>query len=77
MQNCFYIKGTAGGICDKYKQYVENGVEVYKSLNTGIVTLSNYGSRVPTKVSQLTFAHEVGHGFGSPVRTPLLFGFAL
>lgn len=57
---------TAGGICEKFKPYTENSNEVYKSLNTGIVTLSNYGSRVPTKVSVLTFAHEVGHGFGSP-----------
>ena len=61
--------GAAGGICERWKQYSENGHRVWKSLNTGIVTLVNYGTRVPPKVSTLTFAHEVGHNFGSPVRT--------
>jgi len=58
---------AAGGICEKFKQYKENGQNVWKSLNTGIVTLVNYATRVPPKVSILTFAHEVGHNFGSPV----------
>jgi disintegrin and metalloproteinase domain-containing protein 10 len=57
---------ASGGICEKYKEYQEKNHRVWKSLNTGIVTLINYNSPVPPKVSTLTFAHEVGHNFGSP-----------
>ena len=59
--------GNAGGICEKWKEYTEGSQRVFKSLNTGIVTIVNYGKRVAPRVSQLTFAHEVGHNFGSPV----------
>ena len=57
---------ASGGICEKFKPFPEGGQQVKKSLNTGIVTLINYGDDVAPRVSQLTFAHEVGHNFGSP-----------
>ncbi|XP_074661088.1 disintegrin and metalloproteinase domain-containing protein 10-like isoform X2 [Tubulanus polymorphus] len=57
---------SSGGICEINKLYEEKGKVVYKSYNTGIVTFLNYGNKVATKVSILTFAHEVGHNFGSP-----------
>ncbi|XP_071788255.1 disintegrin and metalloproteinase domain-containing protein 10-like [Asterias amurensis] len=53
---------TSGGICETFKLFSSG----YQSLNTGIVTVKNYGSQVPTKVTEITFAHEVGHNFGSP-----------
>lgn len=58
------ITGNSGGICDKFTLFKDG---VGKSLNTGIITFQNYGSQVPSKVSHITFAHEVGHNFGSPV----------
>ena len=64
--------GSSGGICEKSKLYSDGKK---KSLNTGIITVQNYGSHVPPKVSHITFAHEVGHNFGSPVSTAQLQDF--
>ncbi|XP_031575122.1 disintegrin and metalloproteinase domain-containing protein 10-like [Actinia tenebrosa] len=52
----------AGGICEKERSYSDGK----KILNTGVVTFINYGKAVPQRVSEITFAHEVGHNFGSP-----------
>ena len=65
---CPVLTGSSGGICEKSKLYSDGK---RKSLNTGIITVQNYNSHVPPKVSHITFAHEVGHNFGSPVRTAL------
>lgn len=62
--SCFSFPGSSGGICEKSKLYSDGKK---KSLNTGIITVQNYASHVPPKVSHITFAHEVGHNFGSPV----------
>ena len=53
---------SLGGICEKNATVLG----VTKSLNSGIVTIVNYASRVPQLVTQLTFSHEIGHSFGSP-----------
>ena len=45
-------QGAIGGICSN-------------NLNTGIVTMLNFGRRVPENVNVLTFSHEIGHNFGS------------
>lgn len=63
-QGFFFFSGSSGGICEKSKLYSDGKK---KSLNTGIITVQNYASHVPPKVSHITFAHEVGHNFGSPV----------
>lgn len=53
--------GFAGGACQK--PVTINGQQ--QSLNSGMVTLISYGQRIPLVVSQVTFAHEVGHALGS------------
>ncbi len=55
------LTGSVGGVCER-RQTLQGTA---KSLNSGIVTVVNYKSRVPEAVSQITFAHEVGHNFGS------------
>ena len=54
-----------GGICENLQTFT-GGVD--QTLNTGIVTILNYNSRIPAPISALTFAHEAGHNFGSNVR---------
>lgn len=53
--------GAAGGICTP--KIVNNNQNV--SLNTGFVSLINYRTRQPDRLSQITFAHEMGHALGS------------
>ena len=56
-----------GGICTRRRSGVFHKKPTVKgSLNTGIVTFVNYHVRVPQKVTEVTFAHELGHNFGSP-----------
>jgi len=56
-------RAAVGGICERHRSIPGSG---RKSMNTGIITIENYGNSVPSRVSHLTFAHEVGHNFGSP-----------
>lgn len=48
-----------------------------ESLNTNIVTFQDHNDRILQRISEITFAHELGHNAGSPVSayciwTPLL-----
>ena len=59
----------SGGICDSAG--TRNGV--LQTLNTGIVTNLNYQQLIAPRVTVLTFAHEVGHNFGSDVSQLILY----
>ncbi|XP_024859761.1 disintegrin and metalloproteinase domain-containing protein 10 isoform X2 [Kryptolebias marmoratus] len=55
--------GNWGGICSQYTT-LRNGR--MSTLNTGLVTIQNYGQFLPSRQVQLTMAHELGHSLGSP-----------
>ncbi|KAM4740038.1 disintegrin and metalloproteinase domain-containing protein 10 [Anableps anableps] len=55
--------GNWGGICAKYTT-LRNGR--MSTLNTGLITIQNYGQFLPPQQVLLTLAHELGHSLGSP-----------
>ncbi|XP_034035637.1 disintegrin and metalloproteinase domain-containing protein 10 isoform X2 [Thalassophryne amazonica] len=55
--------GNSGGICSKFTT-LRDGRD--STLNTGLITIQNYGQFPPPRHVQLTFAHELGHSLGSP-----------
>lgn len=55
--------GNWGGICSKHTK-LRNGQ--FSTLNTGLVTIQNYGQFLPPRQVQLTLAHELGHSLGAP-----------
>ena len=62
-----YPSGRRGGMCD--------GGRRGNSYNTAVVTFTLYGRNSPPKVSEITFAHEVGHAFGAEVSLSLIFRY--
>ncbi|XP_068168709.1 disintegrin and metalloproteinase domain-containing protein 10-like [Antennarius striatus] len=55
--------GSAGSICAKSTPYIDGEM---LSVNTGVITVRNYAFHMPSKISHIVFAHEIGHNFGSP-----------
>ncbi|CAN9500453.1 unnamed protein product [Ophioblennius macclurei] len=55
--------GNWGGICSKHTPMPKGRPS---TLNTGMVTIQNYGQPLPPRHVQLTLAHELGHSLGSP-----------
>ncbi|XP_039984879.1 disintegrin and metalloproteinase domain-containing protein 10 [Xiphias gladius] len=55
--------GNWGGICSKHTNLRDGRTS---TLNTGLVTIQNYGQVLPPRLVQLTLAHELGHSLGSP-----------
>jgi disintegrin and metalloproteinase domain-containing protein 10 len=54
---------NSGGFCET-RQFSPT-YNQYMSFNSAIVTVMSYNTRVINPISQITLAHEVGHGFGS------------
>ncbi|KAG7487946.1 hypothetical protein MATL_G00028840 [Megalops atlanticus] len=55
--------GNSGGICSEYVR-MQDGKN--STLNTGLITLQNYGHYLSQRHVHLTFAHELGHSLGAP-----------
>lgn len=54
-----------GGICDPYKEY-DDGIK--KNFNTGVVSFQLYNREVPSSITEIAFAHQLGHSFGAEVK---------
>jgi len=52
---------ASGGICEKWKEYRENSKTIWKSLNTGIVTLINYNKILVGRITDGSSINSV-HG---------------
>jgi hypothetical protein len=65
---------SRGGICEKPAKDMYEGQRVTKTLNTGMITVINHNSRTSSLMTELTFAHEVGHNLGAEVSRWLVTG---
>ena len=58
---------SRGGICERPAKDIYEGQRVIKTLNTGMITVINHNTRTSALMTELTFAHEVGHSLGAEV----------
>ncbi len=63
----FVNSDSRGGICEKPAKDIYEGQRVMKTLNTGMITVINHNTRTSSLMTELTFAHEVGHNLGAEV----------
>jgi len=63
----FFYSDSRGGICEKPARDIFEGQRIIKTLNTGIITVINHHTRISALMTELTFAHEVGHSLGAEV----------
>jgi hypothetical protein len=63
----FFYSDSRGGICEKPAKDIYEGQRVIKTLNTGMITVINHNTRTSALMTELTFAHEVGHSLGAEV----------
>jgi hypothetical protein len=63
----FFSSDSRGGICEKPAKDIYEGKRVIKTLNSGIITVINHHTRTSALMTELTFAHEVGHSLGAEV----------
>ncbi|CAF1419948.1 unnamed protein product [Rotaria magnacalcarata] len=59
------LPNNRGGICEKSAKDNYEGQRVIKTLNTGMITVINHNTRTSALMTELTFAHEVGHNLGA------------
>lgn len=57
--------GMPGGICEPYKEYSDG---IKKSFNTGVVSFQLYNREIPSSITEIAFAHQLGHSFGAEVK---------
>ncbi len=63
----FHFVDSRGGICEKPVKDIYEGQRIIKTLNTGMITVINHNTRTSALMTELTFAHEVGHSLGAEV----------
>ena len=56
-----------GGICEFSEKYGE----VWKTYNTGVVSFQLFSREAPPSVTEIIFAHQLGHSFGAEVKNYL------
>ncbi|UJR16435.1 hypothetical protein I4U23_003337 [Adineta vaga] len=62
------MPNSRGGICEKPAKDIYEGQRIIKTLNTGMITIINHNTRTSALMTELTFAHEIGHSLGAEVK---------